>query len=248
VSCEHAFLAFLDALEIQRSLLRDARGADTDVGPHRAAFEALERAAITEANRLTGDATVPAVVRARVRSFVTATTRASIRSQVRTATTPVPPAAIVPRATTPAMSSTPPLPRAVTSSSRPGLGAVRAATPSAFPGLATVGALASSVSSSGNASPANELIRQRVKEFLVALSGAWVCPSCAVDVARTLHLSRVQSGRAGVVVDVVCAGCGRRSALPASQAKALDGLFGPLIGINGAGFRPESYGFTWDNT
>jgi hypothetical protein len=102
--------------------------------------------------------------------------------------------------------------------------------------------------SSSQRSPANDLIRERMKEFLVALTGDWRCPFCTVDVARTLHLSRVQSGRVGVVVEVVCAGCGRRSPLPPSQVRAFDELFGPLLGINGAGFRPETYGLLWDNT
>ncbi len=256
MSCEHAFLALLDALEIQRSLLRDGRG-DADVGPHRAAFEALERAALTEANRLTGDATVPAVVRARVRAFVSATSRTTTRSTMRTATTPIPPTALVPRAPTPAILPAPALPRTNTGPRSPA-GSPPHSSPGSFPGLAAAGVastltptMPTTTTLSGGAARVpmnNEQARQRVKDFLVALAEAWTCPHCGVDVARTLHLSRVQSGRAGVVVDVVCAGCARHSPLPPSQAATFDGLFGPLIGINGAGFRPEAYGFVWDNT
>ncbi len=121
MSCEHAFLTLLDALEIQRGILGDAsRGADTDTGPHRAAFEAIERAAVTEANRLTGDASVPAVVRARTRAFVAATTRTPTRSGLRAAMTPAP-GAVVPRMTTPVaqLSTVAALPRTPTGT-RPG--------------------------------------------------------------------------------------------------------------------------------
>jgi len=52
----------LDALELQRSLLCDG-ARETDACPRRAAFEALERVAVTEANRLTGDCAVPALGR-----------------------------------------------------------------------------------------------------------------------------------------------------------------------------------------
>jgi hypothetical protein len=254
VSCEHAFLALLDALEIQRSLLRDGR-SDADVGPHRAAFESLERAALTEANRLTGDATVPAVVRARVRAFVSATSRTTTRSTMRTATTPIPPAALMPRAPTPAILPAPALPR-TNSGPRAPAGGPPTPSPGSFPGLAVAGVAATmtlpttTTLSGGTARVPmnNEQARQRVKDFLVALADEWTCPHCGVDVVRTLHLSRVQSGRAGVVIDVVCAGCARHSPMPPSQGPVFDGLFGPLIGINGAGFRPEAYGFLWDNT
>gem|GEM_PF-5163503 len=62
VPCEHALLTLLDALELQRSLLCDG-ARETDACPRRAAFEALERVAVTEANRLTGDCAVPALGR-----------------------------------------------------------------------------------------------------------------------------------------------------------------------------------------
>lgn len=227
-------------------MLRDGRG-DADLGPHRQAFEALERAAVTEANRLSGDATVPAVVRARVRSFVTATTRATTRTTLRTATTPQPPTAIVPRAPTPVAQPVPPLPRATTAGPRPGLGPLRAATPNSFPGLVAVGALGGP-SPPASGTPANDAVRQRLKDFLVALAAEWTCAHCGVDLARTLHVSRVQSGRAGVLVDVVCANCGRRSPLPPTQAGAFDSLFGSLIGMTGTGFRPETWGLSGDGT
>lgn len=278
MSCEHAFLALLDALEIQRSILGDAsRGADVDTGPHRAAFEALERTAVTEANRLTVDASVPAVVRARARSFVIAATRTPTRSgltspaalrptptpitgtvvpRMTTPTAQIATSAVVPRMTTPAaqVATGAVLPRAA-SGTRPTttpmpfpapslpMGAAvppRFSPANAFPGLASAGVLSTEVPSSTS--------RLRVDDHLGALVAGWTCPHCALDIARTLHVSRVLGGRNAAVVDVVCANCSRRSPLPSAQWRAFDRLFGPFIGQSGAGFRPDAHGLQWDGT
>ena len=281
MSCEHAFLALLDALEIQRSILGDpSRGADADGGPHRAAFESLERTAVTEANRLTADASVPAVVRARARAFVTAATRTPTRSGLRATATPTP-ATVMPRMTTPTaqIAAITVLPRAP-SGTRPTMPAPAAAVPmtktpaptmasttasatasatatatlsatsvpphaspaNAFPGLAAVGAL-------GPDAPATPAMsRLRVEDHLASLTGEWSCPHCSLDVAKTLHVSRVLGGRNAVVVDVVCGNCGRRSSLPTAQFRAFDRLFGPFIGQSGGSFRPDAHGLQWDGT
>jgi hypothetical protein len=97
-------------------------------------------------------------------------------------------------------------------------------------------------------SPTSGPVRARLDDHLVTLTTDWTCPHCGVDVARTLHLSRVLHGRAAVVVDVVRAGCNRRSPLPRPQVKVFDSLFGALIGISGSTFKPDSHGFFWDNT
>ncbi len=278
MSCEHAFLALLDALEIQRSILGDAaRGADADNGPHRAAFESLERSAITEANRLTADASVAAVVRARARAFVTAATRTPTRSGLRAAATPTSgtvmprmatpvaqiatvavlprapsgtrpsaattttpmsvPASGLPRMMTPASTSLPPRTVTPASTSAP----PRTSPSSAFPGLAAVGAFTADPPSSATS-------RVRVEDHLSSLAAGWSCAHCGLDIAHTLHVSRVFGGRNAVVVDVVCANCSQRSPLPQAQFRAFDRLFGPYIGQSGGSFRPDSHGLLWDGT
>jgi hypothetical protein len=248
VSCDHALLALLDALELQRSLLRDG-ARDADAGPHRAAFEAVERVAVTEANRLTGDAAVPAVVRARARAFVAGATRTTSRPAI--------PAPVPPRAPTPMPSMPAALPRSATpgapaplfgvpripSGARAGAVPSQASPAGAFPGLAAL--------LSPTHEPAPKLSsdgRLRIEDHLGALTAGWTCPHCGIDVAMTLHVSRVRGGRSAVVVDVVCAHCNQRSPLPAPLQRSFDRLYGPLIGQSGTSFSPELHGLRWDGT
>jgi hypothetical protein len=115
----------------------------------------------------------------------------------------------------------------------------RASPASAFPGLAAVGALGPDAAAAA---------RVRVEDHLTGLTADWTCPQCNLDVARTLHVSRVLGGRSAVLVDVICANCSRRSPLPTTQNRAFDRLFGPLVGQSGAGFRPDAHGLQWDGT
>jgi hypothetical protein len=278
VSVDYAFFALLDAIEAQRAQLRDgsSRGAgDADAEGWRVAFEMVERVALAEANRLIADATVSATARTRARNFATAVLKHGNRSGSRPLTTPAGSMAGVPRTSTPAgLPSVLPsvLPAAVPpsispaasfaappasiprTSSVPGFGSPRAPTPATVPGMfpprtsSVTGLMGSSLGQLPALSPTSGPVRARLDDHLVTLTTDWNCPHCGVDVAKTLHLSRVLHGRAAVVVDVVCAGCNRRSPLPRAQVKVFDSLYGALIGISGSTFKPDSHGFLWDNT